>query len=315
MTLTLIVLCILYSEGISEQIEHLYHRVGDDVPLPCRATSSSFPTSIVNWLYQKDKLARLIKEVQNGKVVQSSSRASRLSVSSDCSLFIRNITDQDAGFYVCRLGETHDFDGNLYLNTLSVSSDSPEVHPRGNGDVTLLCSLNRYDIRIPCKENSIIWRDERGSHLTGEVDGFEFRGQTNCVSVLTVKHQSGNNKRFTCQFIEDDNVKIEAVYVLEFSESPQSSTVIIIGAVVGLVLVLLVVFAVLFFRSRRAKTTKDQKKGTNFPKTTHQKSEPETEPDSDLTYAAVNHSKSRASSKITIKETEGEVTYSSIKMK
>ncbi|XP_078798812.1 uncharacterized protein LOC101155651 isoform X1 [Oryzias latipes] len=324
---------------ISGQTKHLYQRVGDDVLLPCRTKSSSSSCSDVTWLYQKDPDAASITEVKNGNVVQSSARASRLSVSSDCSLLVTNITDEDAGRFLCQLRNKNEFE--VYLNTLSISKDPPEVDPRGNGSVTLQCSLNRHDKTILCKQNSIIWVDETGSHLSGEGVGFEFRGQRNCVSVLTVKHQSGNNKRFTCKFVEDE-VQIDAVYVLDFSESPQSITVIIIGAVVGVVLVLLVVFSILLFRSRRAKVTEDQKRGTNFQKQTLQNTEPQseqeteltyaavdhskpkasskitTEPqseqESELTYAAVNHSKPKASSKITIKE-EGEVTYSAIKRK
>ncbi|XP_024147431.2 uncharacterized protein LOC112158356 [Oryzias melastigma] len=305
--------------GKGGQTEHLYHRVGDDVALHCRDKSSSSSCSDVNWLYQKDPNAQFRTEVQNGKVVQSSAGVSRLSVSSNCSLFIRNITDEDVGGYICQLKNKND--AHLVLNALSISSDPPEVHPRENGSFTLLCSLNRYDKRIPCKENSIIWRDERGSHLIGEGVWFEFRGQTNCVSVLTVKHQSGNNKRFTCRFLEDNKVKIKAVYSLNVSDPTQSNPVInpainpvvIIGAVVGVVLVLLVIFAVLLFRTKRAKTTKDHNGGKEFQMPTYQNNEPDSGPESELTYAAVNHSRSKATSKITIKEEEGEVTYSTVK--
>ncbi|XP_036066491.1 uncharacterized protein LOC112158152 isoform X2 [Oryzias melastigma] len=307
--------------GISGQTERLYHRVGDDVILSCRDESSSSSCSDVNWLYTKDPSSELRTEVQNGKVVQSSVGASRLSVSSNCSLFIRNITDEDVGGYICQLKNKND--AHLVLNTLSISSDLPEVHPRENGSVTLLCSLNRYDKRIPCKENSIIWRDERGSHLIGEGVWFEFRGQTNCVSVLVEKHQSGNNKRLTCQFVEDNTVKIDAVYTYlpDRSDPTQSNPVInpvinpvvIIGAVVGVVLVLLVIFAVLLFRTKRAKTTKDHNGGKDFQMPAYQNNEPDSGPESELTYAAVNHSRSKATSKITIKEEEGEVTYSTVK--
>ncbi|RVE55921.1 hypothetical protein OJAV_G00230860 [Oryzias javanicus] len=302
---------------ISEKTEGLYQRVGDDVLLPCRAKSSSSSCSIVNWEYQKDPSGTFIKEISKGKVEQSSARASRLNMSRDCSLLIRNITDEDAGRYICSLLTWSGPDASVFLNVLSISKDSTEVHPRGNGDITLQCSLNRYDTRKSCKKNSIIWLDETGSQLTGEDDAFEFRGKTNCVSVLTVKHQSGNNNRFTCQFVEENKVKIDADYSLDFSESPQSNTLIIIGAGVVVVLVLLVLFAVLLFKRLLAKTTKDQKGETDFPKPSSNISEPkiDLETGSDLAYATVIHSKSEFSSKITMKDKECEVTYSSIKMK
>ncbi|XP_036066495.1 uncharacterized protein LOC112158150 [Oryzias melastigma] len=248
--------------GISGQTERLYHRVGDDVILPCRAKSSSSSCSDVNWLYWRDPTTSFITEIHVEDFDQSSVGASRLSVSNNCSLIIRNITDEDAGEYVCRVENENDV--NVVLNTLSISSDPPEVHPRPNGDVTLQCSLNRYDKRIPCKENSIIWRDERGSHLTGEGVWFEFRGQTNCVSILTVKHQSGNNKTVTCQFIEDNMVKTDAIYVLHFSDLPGHNFILMVGSVVKVVLMFLgLVAALIYMYRRRTKENEEQRTRTS----------------------------------------------------
>ncbi|XP_078798815.1 uncharacterized protein LOC144990092 [Oryzias latipes] len=246
---------------ISGQTKHLYQRVGDDVLLPCRTKSSSSSCSDVTWLYQKDPNAESITEVKNGNVVQSSARASRLSVSSDCSLLITNITDEDAGRYLCQLRNKNEFE--VYLNTLSISKDPPEVHPRGKGSVTLQCSLNKHDKTILCKQNSIIWVDETGSHLSGKGVGFEFRGQTNCDSVLIVKHQSGNNKRFTCKFVEDEEVKIDADYVLDFSDPSGHNIIIIVGAVMKVVLMFVgVVAALVYMYRRRTKENEDQRTRT-----------------------------------------------------
>uniref|UniRef100_A0A3B3DHV2 Ig-like domain-containing protein n=1 Tax=Oryzias melastigma TaxID=30732 RepID=A0A3B3DHV2_ORYME len=53
--------------------------------------------------------------VSNEKVVQSSAGASRLSMSSDCSLLIRNITDDDAGRYDCQLMNGTKSDASVFL--------------------------------------------------------------------------------------------------------------------------------------------------------------------------------------------------------
>ncbi|XP_078798801.1 butyrophilin subfamily 2 member A2-like [Oryzias latipes] len=301
--LELILIFALQFEGASGKSETLYRRVGEEVHLHCKVNASSIQCSDVRWLYNRHR--NTTPEVIN------EAGASRLSVSRNCSLLIRNITAEDAGRYLCQLTNGKSNSIPVFLKILSISKDPPEVHPRESGSVTLQCSLNRYEKNISCEQN-IIWRNEAGSHLSGKNPEFEVKEQTNCVSVLTVKHQSGNNKRFTCQLVKHNKVKIDAVYVL--TESPQSNTVIIIGAVVGVVLVLLVVVTVFLFRSRTAKATKDQKKGTNFQKPTHQNSELQSEPESDLTYAAVNYSKSKASSKITINAEEVQVIYSSIKI-
>ncbi|XP_020570448.1 uncharacterized protein LOC105357175 isoform X8 [Oryzias latipes] len=310
--LEIILIFMLQSGGFSVKEERLYKRVGDDVVLLCDVYRSS--DYDVKWLFYRPGKANSEQISCKENVDQSSDEDSRLSVSSDCSLLITNITDEDADRYTCRLGDNHHNDVYVFLNILSISSSPSDVY----GRVDLTCSLKSFNGPNVCNENSIIWMDDTGSQLSGKNPEFEVKKQTNCVSVLTVKHQSGNNKRFTCQYVKDDEeVKIDAVYVLDFSESPQSNTVIIIGAVVGVVLVLLVVFAILLFRSRRAKVTEDQRRGTStdFQKPTGQYTEPQSEQESELTYAAVNHSKPKASSKITIKEEESEVTYSSIQIK
>ncbi|XP_024147278.1 vascular endothelial growth factor receptor 1 [Oryzias melastigma] len=104
--------------SVSGQTEHLYHRVGDDVKLPCSDKSSFFSCSGVNWLYQRDSSAAFRTDVYFGNE-QASSQASRLSLSSNCSLLIRNITDEDAGHYICRLGSRIELDTSVYLNTLN----------------------------------------------------------------------------------------------------------------------------------------------------------------------------------------------------
>uniref|UniRef100_A0A3P9IS66 Immunoglobulin V-set domain-containing protein n=1 Tax=Oryzias latipes TaxID=8090 RepID=A0A3P9IS66_ORYLA len=71
------------------------------------------------------RVQKFIKEFYITVITYAGGRAkdSRLSVSSDCSLLIRNITDEDAGQYVCRLGDNNHLDAVVYLNTLSSETD------------------------------------------------------------------------------------------------------------------------------------------------------------------------------------------------
>ena len=60
--------------------------------------------------------------------------------------------------------------------------------------------------------------NETGTVLLGEGVGYEFIGQTDCVSVLTVKRQSGHNRRYTCQVLDErNNVQIEVDYTPVFT--------------------------------------------------------------------------------------------------
>ncbi|XP_016533384.1 uncharacterized protein LOC103146782 [Poecilia formosa] len=189
--------------GTRKQSVQIYHRAGDVAVLPCRKTSSSCST--VNWLHERAKDMKSQQEVQEGIIVQNSSRAARLSLDNKSSLIINNITAEDAGHYSCQLWEGGSHDVDVYLNIMSISSSPPGSDPTKNGDVTLRCSLS------PCAVKSLLWLDETGSELTGEGDGYKSGGQFGCVSFLTVNLQS--SRRFTCQFVEGNKVKVEAQHI------------------------------------------------------------------------------------------------------
>ncbi|XP_015260443.1 PREDICTED: uncharacterized protein LOC107104838 [Cyprinodon variegatus] len=154
------------------------------------------------------------QEVQRGNIVQSSSKAAKLSVDNDCSLIINSITAEDARGYRCQIQDGGSSDPDVYLNLMSIS---PEDADQTENKITLLCSLVRFSSLGPCPENSLLWVDETGTGLTGEGVGYQFR-QTGCDSYLTVKLQSSSSsRRYTCQFVEGNTVKIEAHYQLEGS--------------------------------------------------------------------------------------------------
>ncbi|MEY6333243.1 hypothetical protein WJF42_23560, partial [Salmonella enterica subsp. enterica serovar Corvallis] len=106
-------------------------------------------------------------------------------------------------------------DGSLLLDVLTISPSPPEDDPTKDGDVTLNCSLERYSWLGPCPENSLLWVDETGTGLTGEGVVFNL-GPRRCASSLTVQHQSGTNRTYTCRFVVEDSVKVEAHYTAVF---------------------------------------------------------------------------------------------------
>ncbi|XP_070705390.1 uncharacterized protein [Pempheris klunzingeri] len=154
------------------------------------------------------------------------------------------------------------------------------------------------------------WMDETGDVLLGEGVGYKFLGQKNCISALRVKRQDDHNRRYTCQFVNNNRVETQADYTPVFTD-PQTTdlkplqTYIIVGTVVGGVALLVVIAAVLIKYRRRDKVTEGvQKSG---PKSQHQD-----EPENNMTYVSVNHAHQQASPNMRVKQEE-QVTYSTVR--
>ncbi|XP_067338291.1 uncharacterized protein [Channa argus] len=252
--LELILLSVLLFEAADSvgRFSH-YYRPGHEAALPCFTESSSETSSCSNihWLYNRDQTSTQ-DTVVNGNVEKSLDRSVRLSLSKNCSLLISNITAEDAGSYTCRQGRDTQTDVVTDLNVLIISASPPDADPNRDGEVTLTCSLERYRGFGPCWENIIRWVDETGAVLLGEGVEQKFVGQMNCSSVLTVRHQNGHSRTYTCQFVDETNsVKIKAEYTPAHTVSTHRSalsffmwTLRIIG------LILMVVITVVLIRLR-----------------------------------------------------------------
>ncbi|XP_044185753.1 uncharacterized protein LOC122965663 [Thunnus albacares] len=194
---------------------HLFYRPGDEAILPCDDVSSSDRVcSTVYWLYSRD-LSQTFGLVKNGNV-NKSARAARLSLDTNCSLVINNITAEDVGYYSCRQAQKLDI--KVYLSIVTILPSPPDADPKTDGKVTLECSLLRFSGLTPCRPNSIRWVNETGTVLPGEGVTYEIIESMKCVSPLTVKRQSGHNRRYTCQVVDErNNVQIEVDYTPVFT--------------------------------------------------------------------------------------------------
>lgn len=105
---------------------------------------------------------------------------------------------------------------------LSVSLETAGADPQTDDEVVLKCSLSKYSEEDPCKTNSLRWVDGAGTVLLDKGVGYEFLGQTNCITSLKVQHRSGHNRKYTCQLVnEEDEVEIQADYTTKSTSGKQ----------------------------------------------------------------------------------------------
>ncbi|KAL7389204.1 hypothetical protein ABVT39_028284 [Epinephelus coioides] len=154
----------------------------------------------------------------------------------------------------------------IFVLQFQVSPSPPDADPKRDSEVTLECSLSRYSGHGPCPQNSFRWVNETGAVLLGEGVGFKFLGQTGCVSALTVKRQSGNNRKYTCQFVDNNKVEIEADYTPDFTESTgwsPLSYVMLALCIAGLILMIVITIHVIRIKWNTKKPLDDDDSENN----------------------------------------------------
>ncbi|XP_061668309.1 uncharacterized protein LOC133496573 isoform X2 [Syngnathoides biaculeatus] len=232
------------SRGIRGQTIEIFARAGDVATLPCLRSSCSR----LAWLYSRDE-GNVLREVKDGQVQASSDRSQRLSLNDDCSLMIAQVTGEDAGSFTCLQ------DGSLVvtvlLSVMTLTMSSPPVSdPMGKDKVVLKCSLACYPAPMCiCRPGRLRWMDGEG----GELRARSIR--RNCVSILEIFPV--DLKKYTCQYISQNNVQVQAQYrAAEEPGDPSPGHTRLINIIrltfsVLLVIVAVVAVVLIMMKSRR----------------------------------------------------------------
>ncbi|KAK7909745.1 hypothetical protein WMY93_014429 [Mugilogobius chulae] len=293
------------TRGVCSEYFYYYNRSGADVTLTCDAVKHHGPKcSKVNWSHDRRDVNSTYL-IWNGQI-QNTRWSSRLTLNSDCSVTIKNITEEDYGKYFCGAKniQNNKYESYTYIY-LSVLSVQPSFSQTSNGRLTLQCTLWRSYSYPSC--NSLSWLDINQTIMSG--DGVT---QQNCQSNLTVKLQSPKNRTYTCQYLEEGTVLVSAEYNLQASSGLTSSqslsgyTVYIVAAA-GAVLLLVAVAAGLIFKMKHKKKTAPSLEDTQGKNNCT----PLSDPENHVTYAMIDHHKPKT--KKQVKEDDS-VTYSTVKL-
>ncbi|XP_056283806.1 uncharacterized protein LOC130202350 [Pseudoliparis swirei] len=118
-------------------------RDGDEVSLPCFNVMDDHKNcNSTVWIFDDFKSPVAVFLVKDGQIdAEAKDKSDRLSVSENCSLVIKKVTDEDVGHYACiqyRSGHQQVQDALVILSvvTMTEHKDSEEV--------TLICSVSTY---------------------------------------------------------------------------------------------------------------------------------------------------------------------------
>ena len=100
------------------QFSSVIVRDGDDVTLPCESvTANQDKCDNINWLFSSS--GNPVDLVKHGQIHENTKvKSDRLSVTANCSLVIKKITQEDADIYYCRQHRSGP-DSQLYLSVIN----------------------------------------------------------------------------------------------------------------------------------------------------------------------------------------------------
>ncbi|XP_058637039.1 uncharacterized protein LOC131543571 [Onychostoma macrolepis] len=213
------------SSGVDET--HVFCSSGENVRLSC---NNALPgCTSTTWLYSRHSEA--VELIAGGIKRKDTEIHERLSLGSDCSLNIKNVTKEDRGSYSCRQyvnGVQQGTDAQVYLHVLHVSSSSSQSEIRSGRSVTLSCQL--YYDRVSCdslvgsERIDLIWVNQAGVNLQTDSRFQIFSSEQCLISLTTTLLNEDHNREWRCQVTQRNQLKTSATYTVKYSAPTETKT-------------------------------------------------------------------------------------------
>ncbi|XDV11931.1 hypothetical protein PO909_000717 [Leuciscus waleckii] len=261
--LGLIILCSLLT-GTSG-VDHVFIRSGENVRLPCNNALSDCKST--TWIYYNSfGYSTSVELITLGIKNKDTESHERLSLESDCSLNIKNVTGEDSGFYTCQKyvnGQKQRPDARVYLHVLHVSvssSSSPssssssssssqtEISP--GRSVTLSCQLYSIlscDYWVSYEGLELLWVNQAGVDLKTDsrYQILSSSDQYRCiiVTLTTTLLNEDDNREWRCRLAQRNQLKTSVRYTVKYSD-PGETEVSVTAVSLYRVIVIIVEIAV-----------------------------------------------------------------------
>ncbi|XP_048055462.1 uncharacterized protein LOC125273815 [Megalobrama amblycephala] len=230
--LGLIILSSLLTGTSGVNDDHVFISSGENVCLPCNNTLSDCNST--TWIYFNRHSA--VELIKLGIKKTDTERHERLSLGSDCSLNIKNVTEEDYGFYTCRqyVNGEQGPDAHVYLYVLHVSvsvspssssSSSSQTEISPGRSVTLSCHLYSYD-GFSCDSEGLhlLWMNQTGVDLKTDSRYQILFSSDHCIITLTTTLlNEDDNREWRCQLTLRNQLQTSVRYTVKYSVSSSNS--------------------------------------------------------------------------------------------
>nr|AVP43411.1 diverse immunoglobulin domain-containing protein DICP-A+-5 [Carassius gibelio] len=219
--------------GISGENEtHVFIRSGKNVRLPCN--NALHNCNSTTWLYNGFNHSAAVELINLGIKKEDIKRQERLSLGSDCSLNIRNISTEDYGSYTCQqwTGEKRDQkqgnDTRVYLHVLHASSSQTQIS--SDLSVTLSCRLYSYP-RVSCDYSgrseriNLFWVNQAAIKLNISDSRYQRSSSSDpCfISLTTTLLNEDHNREWRCNVTQKDQVKTSVTFTVKRTDKPATA--------------------------------------------------------------------------------------------
>ncbi|XP_048014767.1 uncharacterized protein LOC125247482 isoform X2 [Megalobrama amblycephala] len=217
------------TSGVNET--HVFISSGENVRLPCNNALSDCKST--HWIYSNRSTHSTVELIKGGIKNKVTERHERLSLGSDCSLNIKNITEEDSGLYTCQQWtgpkgqQQQGTDARVYLDVLHVSvspsssSSSSQTEISPGRFVTLSCQLYSYD-EFSCdywvryEGLQLLWVNQAGVDLKTD-SRYQISSDHCIITLTTTLLNEDDNREWRCQLTLRNQLQTSVRYTVKYS--------------------------------------------------------------------------------------------------
>ncbi|XDV11530.1 hypothetical protein PO909_000446, partial [Leuciscus waleckii] len=218
-------------------VDDVFISSGENVRLPCNNALSDCKSTV--WTYSnRVRPSAAVELITLGIKNKDTERHERLSLESDCSLNIKNVTEEDYGSYTCQQWiyvngnhQKQDPDAHVFLHVLHVSvspssssssSSSSQTEISPGRSVTLSCQLYSdtgfsCDDRVRSEGYELLWVNQAGVDLKTDsrYQILSSSDQYHCfiITLTTTLLNEDNNREWRCRLTHRNQLKISVRYI------------------------------------------------------------------------------------------------------